>query len=325
MSRQTRGIGLVLGSAASNQTGAALGAMAFPTLTPVGVVAVRQIVTAVALMATIRPRVRGLTRRQWLPIIGLAVVFGVMNLGLYSAVDRIGLGLAVTLEFLGPLTIAVCGARGTVSVGCALTAALGVVTLTRPGPTTDYVGIGFALIAALSWACYILLNRSVGRLVPGVQGSALAGLVAAGVWMPIAIGWLLTHRPTVTALVLAALCGVLSSIVPYVTDLTALRWIPAHLFGTLTSINPVWAALIGVIVLGQGLEVFEWIGIGLIVVSNASALVAHRGADAGDDHQDDRRQPQGTGRLAEQHPAGDGGDDRLETEQHSEHVPRQTA
>ena len=136
MSRQTRGIGLVLGSAASNQTGAALGAMAFPTLTPVGVVAVRQIVTAVALMATIRPRVRGLTRRQWLPIIGLAVVFGVMNLGLYSAVDRIGLGLAVTLEFLGPLTIAVCGARGTVSVGCALTAALGVVTLTRPGPTT---------------------------------------------------------------------------------------------------------------------------------------------------------------------------------------------
>src|SRR3954454_1724648 len=111
-SRQ-RGAGIVmmLTSAASNQTGAALGAMAFPTIGPVGVVAVRQFVTAIVLTPIVRPRFRGLRKDQWWSILGLALVFSVMNLSLYAAIDRIGLGLAVTLEFLGPLTVAIVSSR----------------------------------------------------------------------------------------------------------------------------------------------------------------------------------------------------------------------
>ena len=93
----------MLGGALSNQTGAAIGALAFPVLGPVGVVAVRQWIAGIVLLAVGRPPLRSFTRREWLPVLGLAAVFAAMNVSLYSAIDRIGLGLAVTLEFLGPL------------------------------------------------------------------------------------------------------------------------------------------------------------------------------------------------------------------------------
>src|SRR3954452_4134451 len=152
------GIVLMLTSAASNQTGAALGAMAFPTIGPVGVVAVRQFVTAIVLTPIVRPRFRGLRRAQWWPILGLALVFSVMNLSLYAAIDRIGLGLAVTLEFLGPLTVAIVSSRRLLDIGSATVAGVGVVVLTNPGPTSDIIGTALALLAATAWGCYILLN-----------------------------------------------------------------------------------------------------------------------------------------------------------------------
>lgn len=259
---------MMLGSSASNQTGAALGAMAFPTIGPVGVVAIRQFVAALLLVPTVRPRFRGLRTDQWFLILGLTVVFSVMNLTLYLAIDRIGLGLAVTLEFLGPLAVAVAGSRRVMDICCAVLAGIGVVVLTDPGPTTDLVGIGLALIAAAAWAGYILLNRDLGQRLPGLQGTALASAVTAGVWLPIAIGWFLTHTPTAMALLLATACGLLSSFAPYVADLQALRRVPTGMFGTFTSVNPVWAALAGWLVLHQALGVNEWVGIVLIVAGN---------------------------------------------------------
>ena len=263
------GIALMLTSSASNQAGAALGAMAFPTIGPVGVVAVRQLVTAVVLAPIVRPRWRGLRRDQWWPVLGLVVVFSVMNLSLYAAIDRIGLGPAVTLEFLGPLTVAIAGSRRRLDLACAVLAGVGVVVLTHPGPTTDVVGTGLALLAATAWGCYILLNRTLGRCLPGLHGTALAGLVTAAVWTPIAVVWFAFHVPTAASLALAGACGLMSSIVPYVADLLALRRVPASVFGTFTSINPVWAALAGWFLLRQALDPAEWIGIGLIIISNA--------------------------------------------------------
>ena len=263
------GIALMLTSSASNQAGAALGAMAFPTIGPVGVVAVRQLVTAVVLAPIVRPRWRGLRRDQWWPVLGLVVVFSVMNLSLYAAIDRIGLGPAVTLEFLGPLTVAIAGSRRRLDLACAVLAGVGVVVLTHPGPTTDVVGTGLALLAATAWGCYILLNRTLGRRLPGLHGTALAGLVTAAVWTPIAVVWFAFHVPTAASLALAGACGLMSSIVPYVADLLALRRVPASVFGTFTSINPVWAALAGWFLLRQALDPAEWIGIGLIIISNA--------------------------------------------------------
>lgn len=264
------GIGLMLTSSVSNQTGAALGASAFPIIGPIGVVAIRQVITALVLLPVVRPRLRGLSRAQWLPILGLALVFSVMNLTLYLAIERIGLGLAVTLEFLGPLTVAILASRRILDLLCALVAGVGVVILTSPGPSTDVLGISLALIAAVSWGCYILINRTLGQRLPGLHGTAIASLLTALIWLPIGAIWFILHPPTLTAIGLAIACGLLSSIVPFVADLQALRRIPAGVFGIFTSLNPVWAALAGWLVLHQVLQVNEWIGIIFIIASSAT-------------------------------------------------------
>ena len=162
------------GSAASNQFGAATAALAFPVLGPAGVVAVRQWVAGAVLLTAVRPRFTSFTRQQWRPVLALALIFATMNLSLYLAIDRIGLGLAVTLEFLGPLSVALLASRRVADLGCALVAGAAAVVLARPQPSTDYAGIGLALLAAACWAGYILVNRVVGARLPGSQGPAAA-------------------------------------------------------------------------------------------------------------------------------------------------------
>lgn len=264
----------MVGSALSNQTGAALGSLAFPTIGPVGVVAVRQYVAAIALLSVVRPRLRAFTGRQWRPVLLLAVVFATMNLSLYSAIDRVGLGLAVTLEFLGPLAIALCAARRRIDALCALIAAAGVATVMRPQPSTDYAGMALGLLAACCWAAYILLNRTVGRRIPGAQGTAAAALVSALIFLPVGAVLVLRHPPTVSALGYATAAGVLSSAVPYCADLLTLRRVPAQAFGLFMSANPVFAAVIGWIGLSQHLGWTDWLGIGAVVAANAVSIRA---------------------------------------------------
>ncbi|MET8468119.1 EamA family transporter [Streptomyces sp. NPDC006422] len=266
------GVGLMLGSGLSNQIGASLGALAFPVIGPTGVVAVRQWVAAAVLLTAGRPRLRAFTAAQWRPVLALAAVFATMNLTLYLAVDRIGLGLAVTLEFLGPLTVALAGTRRRVDLLCALAAASAVVVLTRPRPSTDYLGIALALVAAVCWGCYILLNRSVGHRLPGLQGSAAAAAVSGLLYLPIGVTTLYLHPPTPTALLCALAAGVLSSAVPFLSDLLALRRVPPRFFGVFMSVNPVFAALVGSVVLHQHLDPLAWSAITTIVAANAVAV-----------------------------------------------------
>ena len=270
---RTTGIATALGGALSNQFGAASGSLAFPVIGPVGVVAVRQVIAALILLPVVRPRIRELTRAQWWPVLLLAVVFGTMNLTLYLAIDRIGLGLAVALEFCGPLAVALLSSRTRNSALCALIAGAGVVAITRPQPTTDYLGIGLGLIAACSWAAYILLNRIIGHRIPGIQGTATATGISATLFLPIGAWMLISSGPDASTLLYAVGAGVLASTVPFVADLIALRRIPANLFGILMSINPVLAALIGAILLHEELGAVEWIGIALIVTANTTALI----------------------------------------------------
>jgi inner membrane transporter RhtA len=262
----------MVGSGLSNQVGASVAALAFPVLGPVGVVAVRQWVAAVVLLSAGRPRLRSFTAAQWRPVLALAAVFATMNLTLYTAIDRIGLGLAVTLEFLGPLTVALASSRRRVDLACALAAAAAVVVLARPRPSTDYLGIGLALLAAVCWGCYILLNRTVGERLPGLQGSAAAAAVSGLLYLPVGTAALWLHRPTADALLCALAAGVLSSAVPFLADLLALRRVPAHSFGIFMSVNPVLAALIGMLVLDQRLDPASWLAIGVIVTANAVAV-----------------------------------------------------
>ncbi|MEU5538324.1 EamA family transporter [Streptomyces sp. NPDC020362] len=274
--RRWAGVATMSASGLSNQTGAAIGALAFPVLGPLGVVAVRQYVAALVLLAVGRPRLRAFTRHQWWPVLLLAAVFGTMNLSLYSAVDRIGLGLAVTLEFLGPLAIALAGSRRRLDVGCAALAAAGVVVLMRPQPSTDYMGMGLGLVAACCWASYILLNRVVGRRIPGAQGAGAAAGVSALAFLPAGIAVAVRHPPTAGAVLCAIAAGVLSSAVPYLADLLTLRTVPAQTFGLFMSVNPVLAAVVGWVVLGQGLGGPEWAGIGAVVAANALTIATRR-------------------------------------------------
>ncbi|MFJ8675696.1 EamA family transporter [Streptomyces sp. NPDC093589] len=266
------GVALMLGSGLSNQMGASIAALAFPVLGPAGVVAVRQWVAALVLGVVGRPRLRHFTAAQWRLVWGLALVFAGMNLSLYAAIERIGLGLAVTLEFLGPLTVALAGSRRRIDLVAAVAAAGAVVVLTRPTPSTDYVGIGLALLAATCWACYILLNRTVGARLPGLEGSAAAAAVSGALYLPVGAWVLWRHPPTAGALGCALAAGVLSSAVPFLADLLALRRIPAPLFGVFMSVNPVFAALAGLAVLGQHLDALAWLAIAVIVSANTAAV-----------------------------------------------------
>ncbi|WP_405059810.1 EamA family transporter [Kribbella sp. NBC_01505] len=270
------GVLLMLTSGLSSQVGASVAAQAFPVIGPVGVVAVRQWMAAVVLFAIGRPRLHRLTARQWRLVLGLAAVFAVMNVSLYTAIDRVGLGLAVTLEFLGPLAVALLGSRRVIDLVCALTAAPAVLVLTRPQATTDYFGVAAGLLAAVCWACYILLNRSVGRELPGVTGAAAAATVSGLAYVPVGIVVLHHHPPTAAAIGYALTAGVLSSAVPFLVDLLALRRVPAQFFGVFMSISPVLAALVGYVVLRQQLAVPDWIAIAVIVAANTVALSVGR-------------------------------------------------
>lgn len=277
-----RGLGLgvtfAITASLSNQIGASLGALAFPAIGPIGVVSLRQLFSAVIFMSIGRPRLLRMRWSQWWPVLLLGVVFGIMNGGLYLAIDRLGLGLAITLEFLGPLAIVIFASRRLIDLFGGVLAMVGVVVLVHPSPSTDVLGICFGLLSAVGWGSYVLLSREIGRRLPGLQGAGAASLVSAIIWLPIAIFWFTAHPPPLWAIALAAACTLLSSVVPLAADVTALRFIPAGIFSTLQSLHPVWAAVVGLVVLGQALQWYEILGIALVVLSNilVTSTAMHR-------------------------------------------------
>jgi inner membrane transporter RhtA len=264
----------MLGSATSNQAGTALGAHAFPAIGPAGVVAIRQFIAAIVLLPIARPPLHRFTWRQWWPVLVLGLVFAVMNLALYTAVDRIGLGLAVTLEFLGPLSVALAGSRSRTDALCALGAGAGVVLLVLPGPSSDYLGVGFGLLAAGCWALYILTNRLVGARLPGLQAPATASAISALIYLPVVVVIALPGRFTLAALGYAGCAGLFSSVVPYTVDLIMLRRLPAQFFSVFMSVHPVLAALAGIVLLHQLLNLREWVAVLAVIGSNVVATSA---------------------------------------------------
>lgn len=270
------GVAMMVASALSNQVGAAVGALGFPAIGAVGVVAIRQWIAAAVLVTVGRPRWRTFTRREWLPVLALAAVYATMNVSLYTSIDRIGLGLAVTLEFLGPLAVALASTRRWLDLGCAAAVGGAVVVLIDPRPSTDYVGIGLGLLAAACWAGYILLNRVVGRLLPGVQGSGAAAGCSALIYVPIGIALFVHHAPDLAAVGCAAAAGIGSSAIPFLVDLLVLRRVPARFYGIFMSINPMLAALIGWAILDQTLHGPQWAAMGVIVAANAISVATVR-------------------------------------------------
>jgi inner membrane transporter RhtA len=271
--RLLRGVAATLTSGASNQVGAALGAHAFPAIGPAGVVAVRQAVAAVALLLIARPPIRSFDRTQRTLVVLLALDIAVMNLTLYAAIERIGLGLAVTLEFLGPLGVALVASRTRADLVIAMGAGVGVYVLVLPDGSSDLVGIALALVAACCWAAYIVLNRAAGARLPGLQAPAAATSIAALLYLPVLLvlgaQGLLTGPPLLYALA----AGLLASAVPYALDVVILRSLPPRLFGVLQSAQPGIAALAGLVLLAQVPEPHEWAGIAIVAGANVLAVL----------------------------------------------------
>lgn len=266
---------LVLAGILSVQVGASLAKEMFPLAGAVGVVTLRLVFAAGILLVAWRPSLR-MTRQAWLVVGLFGVVLGVMNLLFYEAINRIPLGVAVTIEFLGPLAVALAGSRRWLDGLWALLAGGGVLLLTDGGGAISWLGVLFALGAAGCWASYILLSAKLGERTSGGGGLAIAmaigGLVVAPYGIATAGGEML--HP----MVLAACFGValLSSVVPYSVELEALRRIPAHVFGVLMSLEPAVAALCGLVVLGQALHPVQWIAVCLVVGASVGATRTNR-------------------------------------------------
>lgn len=246
--------GLVLLSMLSVQLGAAGAKSLFRALGPEGTVFLRIVFGALVLLAIWRPRLRGYTRGDYLMVLLFGVVITCMNACFYAAIDRLPLGIAVTVEFIGPLGVAVAGSRRALDLLWVALAAGGVILLAPFGHTSiDPVGLLFALLAGCGWAGYILLNVRVGRAFPGNAGLALAMGVAALAAIPLGVfgGGSALLNPGL--LLAGAAVALLSSVIPFSLEHTALKRLPARTFGVLMSAEPGIAALVGFLLLGEGL------------------------------------------------------------------------
>jgi len=213
-------------------------------------------------------------------VLGYGVVLGTMNLCFYQALSRLPLGIAVTVEFLGPLGVALAGSRRWLDAFWAVLAAGGVVLLMEGRGDLDTVGFLFALAAGTCWGLYILVGAALGRHTTEGDGLALGMAVAALVAVPFGVADSGTAllRPWV---LLAGLgVALLSSVIPYSLDLAALRRIPPRVFGILMSLEPAMAALIGLVVLQQSLRWTQWIAVLCVVAASAGATRGARPSDA---------------------------------------------
>jgi inner membrane transporter RhtA len=265
----------VLAGIVSVQLGASLAKLLFPLAGAVGVVALRLVFAAVVLLVAWRPSLR-MSGRAWLSVVLFGVVLGVMNVSFYEAINRLPLGVAVTIEFLGPLVVALAGSRRWVDALWAVLAGGGVVLLTDGGGHVPWTGVLFALGAAACWACYILLSAKVGEQTTGGAGLTLSMVIGGVLVVPFGIASAGTQL--LNPLVLAAGLGValLSSVVPYSVELEALRRMPARLFGVLMSLEPAVGALCGLVLLGQALRPVQWIAVCLVVAASVGATRTDR-------------------------------------------------
>ncbi|MGH3655565.1 MAG: EamA family transporter [Micromonosporaceae bacterium] len=266
---------LVLSGVLSVQVGAALAKQLFSYTGATGVVTLRLVFAGLLLLALWRPRLR-LDAKAVGVVLAFGTVLGAMNLCFYLSIERIPLGMAVTIEFCGPLLVAVAGSRRWYDVIWAVLAGAGVVLLTDAGGSVDLVGVLLAAAAGACWGGYILLGARLGEHTPGGTGLALATVWAAMLVAPIGIAQSGSDLLSPHLLAVAAGVAVLSSVVPYSLEIEALRRMPASVFGVLMSLEPAVAALAGLAVLGEQLRAPQWLAIGCVVVASIGATWASR-------------------------------------------------
>ena len=288
---------LVLAAAVSVQAGAGIAGRMFAEVPPAAMTALRLWAAALILgltagrgaARTVADLVRARAWADAVTPVSFGIALGLMNFAIYQAFARIPLGIAVTIEFLGPLAVAVAGgwgllrreqgvtgavpaARRLAALGWAALAGGGVLLLTQgSGGHLNLAGVAFALLSAAGWAGYILLSRASGQRLPGSSGLVIAMCVAAlAVTGPgLAAGGAVMFRPPVLAS--GAAIGLLSSVIPYGLEFQALRRVPARVFGVWMSMQPAVAAVVGLLLLSQSLSLGEWAGICCVTVASGGA------------------------------------------------------
>jgi inner membrane transporter RhtA len=264
-------IWLVLIGILSVQFGAGVAKTLFDEASPTTIVWLRLAASAVVLLAVARPALRGRSRSDWVVVLGFGLSLGVMNWAIYQSFQRIPIGLAVTIEFVGPLTLAIIGSRRPRDLVWVALAAAGVLLLgLEPGDLT-WAGVGFALLAGAAWAAYILLSAQTGSRWPGLDGLALASVVAMLLLTPLTMGWYADQLVDTRILVLGALVGLLSSVIPYTCELVALRSLPPAVFSVLMSLEPAAAALAGLVVVGELLSPLQLLAMACVVAASVGA------------------------------------------------------
>jgi len=275
------GAAMIVAASAAIQLAAAAARSLFTTLGPAGVSSLRFALATAIILPLVRPRLRGRDAATWLAVAAYGVSLAVLNLTFFEAVARLQLGLAVTFAFLAPLAVALAGSRRRRDAASALVAAGGVAVLGGLGRPGSAVGVAFAIAAGAAWAGVAFAGRSVGRRTRRVDGLALAIPVACVVTLPFGAGRVgaLTGR----GLVLGAAIAVGGLILPFALELEALRRLEPRLVAVIYSCDPAIAAVVGLIVLGQGLRPAQVAGIAAVVCASAAATAsANRRADAGE-------------------------------------------
>lgn len=279
---------LVMVAVLSVQFGGALAVTLLPLVGVVGSVLLRFALAALVLLLLARPSFRGRSRADWGTVTAFAAALAVMNLAFYASLERLPIGVAVTIEFLGPLALAAFTsrrARDLVAVGAAL---LGVLLISQavtvPWDELDLAGIGLAALAGACWAAYIVLSGRTGARFAGLDGVAISMTLGAVVLLPLGVLSAGSALLAPDALVRGLGIALLSSAIPYSLELIALRRLRPGVFGVLLSMEPAVAALAGLVVLGQQLAPVQLAGMALVVVASVAVLGRDSGGSAtGDD------------------------------------------
>lgn len=272
---------LVIGAIVSVQVGAGIGRRLFDDLGAAGVTLLRVGLAAITLLVVLRPRVDSWSGSAWRAAALLGATMAAMNLVFYQALRTVPLGVAVTVEFLGPLLLSLVQTRRLLDLGWALLAAGGVALLGLDSASgVPLSGLALAFLAGLFWAAYILASANLGQAVPGVDGLAVALGVATVIALPFGLGGASAVLDQPSILVPAAGVALLSSVIPYGFELVALRRIPTQVFGVLMSLEPAAAALAGLMVLGQSLGPREMVAVGLVSLASGGITLARRNGGA---------------------------------------------
>lgn len=261
----------VICSCISLQLGAALATQLFPHAGPWATAATRLLIAAGVLLVITRPKVWKWNRSQWTAVLWLGLSLGLMNGFFYAAIDRIPLGVAVTIEFLGPLLLAAFLSRSLRDITCVVLALSGMALLgidSLSNDPLDALGVFFVLVAGGFWACYILSSKKTGLLVPGQGGLAVALAIGGIGLLPTAGTGTFTIISDSHLLLLAVGAGLLASLIPYSLEMLALRRLPAGAFSILIALEPVFAALFGWLLLSQGVSLAKLVAIALVVTAS---------------------------------------------------------